>query len=450
MLRHLQRSASFLRVHPGISVGLGAAVVVSLCSVCAGIGLVLAPWFVCELLAVQLEASGKRVQPRGVPWVLACVVVVGMVLAMASAGWLAALAFGPDLSTADDASAPLPWPEAFRRIGLIAGALALAVAFTAPFLHAPLVLLHRGGRIGGAILESAALMRASGRLFHSALSFLAQALCLSPALLSAMVIARTIERAATPLGIVAALPLLPLSIPLGLGLVTSAYVALEPTLGDPRRAQRQPPLPLLQRGVLVTDVVAPLVGLFLIGASALLPRGPLEGPASGREVASMAPGGAGAVLHVPDTSLAIEARGRRLHVVAGHEEVLEVPARWHGEIERVRVVRERDRYGIELTADGRVFHVEVDAAGVRVDDSVRRRLRGRLSGWLFGLFLVGFVILSVGAPLAFASEGERRSALARGVAPPGDARRISFGMAVALCPIALGIAGIGALAFFAP
>lgn len=423
--------------------------VISLCAVCGGIGLLLAPWFVCELLSLQLEALDRRVRPRGREWVLACVVVLGMVLVVASAGWLAALGFGPDVASADSASAPLPWPEALRRVLLISVALGLAVAFTAPFLHAPLVLLSRGGRLGGALLESASLMRQSGALPHLTLSFLAQALCLSPALLSAIVVARTFERAATPLGILAALPLLPLSIPLGLGMVSSAYVQHEPALGDPQHAHRQPPLPVLHRALLITNVLAPLIGLALIGASALLPAGPLPGPAPrGELVASLRPDERReASLRVPDTSLQIAVTPDALRLVSGREEPLILP--WPAPIEELRVVRLAQRYAIEIRGGGeRMDHVEIDAAGTRVDDSVRQRLIRHLSGWVLLLFLAGFTVVSLAGPTAFAPAGRARIARARGESDPSEQRR-SLHAAAAIVPFALLVLASGVSVFFA-
>lgn len=451
VLALLRTSSRIFRRNPWISLGIGAAIVLSLCAVCGGIGLLIAPWFVCELCALQLEAHGRQVRPRGPSWVLACIVVLGMVLVVASAGWLAALGFGPDVTSADSASAPLPWPEALRRVGLIASAMGLAVAFTAPFLHAPLVLLDRGGRLGGALLESSALMRSSGMAPHLGLSFLAQLLCLSPALLSAIVVARTMERAATPLGILVALPLLPLTIPLGLGMVSSAYVERQGLLGDARRAQRQPSLPLFHRAVLVLDVVAPLVGLALIGASALLPSEPLRGPAPHGEVVTSLevpshPEGP-ISLRVPDTSLEIGVHVGTLRLVSGLEEPLLVP--WPEPIQALSVVRLPERYAVEVRDARGTFHLEIDAAGVRVDDSVRRRLEGHLPGWVLASFLLGFAVVSFGAPLAFAPVGQARARAARtaGSLDP-RARDASLRAALGLSPFALSAALAGAAAFF--
>lgn len=446
LLALFRTSLSTLRLSPWISIALGAAVVISLCAVCGGVGLLLAPWFVCELLAVQLEARGRTVRSRGPDWMLAGLVILGMVLVVACAGWLSALGFGPDVASADAASAPLPWPETLRRVGLISGALALVVAFTAPFLHAPLILLDRGGRLGGALLESAALMRRTGVLPHLGLSFLAQALCLSPALLSAMVVARTMERAATPLGILLALPLLPLTIPLGLGMVTAAYVQHEPVLGDRRRAQRQPPLPAFHRAILITVVVAPLSGLALIGASALLPAAPLDFAAPpGEEIVAGEPGD---VLRVPGTSLEVTAPDGAIRVVAGLEEPLVVP--W-GPIASVRVVRLVGAYAVEVRAPGSDVraHVQVDEAGTRVDDSVRSRLESHITSWILAAFLLGFAGVSLGAPAAFAPAGQARaSAALRGIEVGGlDARERSLRAALALSPFALLAAAAGAAAF---
>lgn len=454
MLALFSTSLSIFRKSPWLFVAVGAAVVISLCAVCGGIGLLIAPWFVCELFALQLEAHGREVRPRGPSWVLACIVVLGMVVVVASAGWLAALGFGPDMTSADYASAPLPWPEALRRVALIAGAMALAVTFTAPFLHAPLVLLDRGGRLGGALLESAGLMRQAGTLRHLSLSFLAQFFCLSPALLSAIVVARTMERAATPLGILVALPFLTLTIPIGLGMVTSAYLGSEATLGDARRARRQPSLSVLHRLVLVNVLVAPLVGLSLVGASALLPSGPLHSPApEGVEVASLLPripGGAlemPAALLIPETSLEVVVQPGALSLAAGLEEPLIVP--WRGSIDALRVVRLRSSYAVEFQEGAQIFHLEITEPGVRVDDSVRRRLEDHLPSSLLMIFLVGFGVVSFAAPAAFAPLGLDRARAARNATTIDPAvRRESLRVALLLTPFAVVTAAAGAIAFF--
>ncbi|MDQ3032667.1 MAG: hypothetical protein M3Y87_09640, partial [Myxococcota bacterium] len=261
----LRTSMRLLRMHPVISIALGAAIVLSLCAVCAGLGAVIGPWFVCELYGVQLAAASGTTRARGRTWVAAAVVVLCTVLVVALAGWLAALGIGPDVATADASDGPLPWPEALRRVGLIVGSTVLAVGFIAPFSYAPLVLIDRGGRIGGAAVESAFLVARSGALRHLGLAFAVYSLQLSPALIAAMLAARTLERAATPLGLLAALPLMTITIPLGQGLLAAKYLEHRAVLAAPRTvlARGRPPTGLA--ALLAFDVIAPMIALSLLG-----------------------------------------------------------------------------------------------------------------------------------------------------------------------------------------
>ena len=93
----------------------------------------------------------------------------------------------------------------------------------------------------------------------------------------------------------------------------------------------------------------------------------------------------------------------------------------------------------------------MDLAGVRVDDSARRRLESQLSGWVLGMFVVGFTIVSLFAIFAVAPLGVARARAARvpgaGEIDP-DSRRRAFYIALALAPFALAALAAGALALF--
>ncbi len=104
-----------LRRHPVVSPALGGAVVLSLASVLFGIGVLVTPWFVCEMFALQLAMLTGRPSERSVAWVRAGLLALCMVGLVGAATWLAALAIGPDVSTADSAAGPLPWPDALER-----------------------------------------------------------------------------------------------------------------------------------------------------------------------------------------------------------------------------------------------------------------------------------------------------------------------------------------------
>ena len=64
-------SWAVLRAHPVVGAALGAAVVFSLASMLFGIGVLSAPWFICEIFALQLAVLTGRSAVRGVGWIRA-------------------------------------------------------------------------------------------------------------------------------------------------------------------------------------------------------------------------------------------------------------------------------------------------------------------------------------------------------------------------------------------
>ncbi len=285
---------------------------------------------------------------------------------------------------------------------------ALTVGFIAPFAYAPLILIERGGRVGEAVLESAWLVRRGGLARHWALVFLAHLLPLAPALVAAVVVARTFERAATPLGVLIALPLLPASIPLGQGLLSAAYVQRRAELPERRwtRAEGAPPWAL--RVVLIAAVLAPMASVALLAVGALRPAPPVDRAGTGQVVVERAVSGAAEVF-VPDTTLAVRVDGRRAAVRAGDQG----GTGWIGlgaPVQRVRVLRRGDFADIELTAGGHPAVVVVDRAGVRVDDTVAARLSARLPGWALPAIALSFVLSALLLARALEPLGELRRA----------------------------------------
>ena len=398
-----------LRAHPVIAAALGGAVVLSFASMLFGIGVVATPWFVCEIFALQLAVLTDRPPARSLAWVRAAVFVLGMTGVVVAATWIAVLAIGPDVSTADAAAGPLPWPEAARRVALIAAVTGLTVGFIAPFQYAPLVLIERGGTLGAAVLESAWLVRRGGLVRHWALAFAAHLLPLVPALVAAVVVARTFERAATPVGVLLGLPLMPLSIPLGQGLLSVAYVQRRVELSEPRWTRREgrPPAGLVL--LLSSLVLMPVLGVALLAAGALRPAPPSAGVArAGHVVLDRAIDGP-RVLYLTDATFEIHVEGRQLTVVASDGASARMKGSWSGPIERVRVRRDGDRYAIEAMAGG-WWWIEVDRAAIRTDDSVAARLARRLPPW--GIPAIG---------LAFALSA---LLLIRALEPLGEIRRL--------------------------
>lgn len=402
----LARSWAVLRAHPVIAPSLGAAVVLSLASTVFGIGVLATPWFACEIFALQLAVLSHREIERGASWFRAGFLVLAMVGVVVAATWLAALAIGPDVATADSAAAPLPWPEALRRVALITTVTAVAVGFFAPFVYAPLILIERGGSLGAAAVESAWLVRRGGLARHWGLAFLAHLLPLAPAIVAAVAVARTFERAATPLGVLAGLPLLPLSIPLGQGLVTAAYVQRRRELSEPRWTRREgrPPRSLVIG--LGAVVLAPMVSVGLLALGALRPAPPSAGASERGQVVLDWAADESTTMFIAGTTLSVQVSGRALEVRGGdggevHVEDPSTP------IDRVRVRRSGDRYIVEAHTRG-WWTIEVDRAAVRTDDTVGARLEARLPPWGLIAIALAFAASALLLIHTFAELGEVR------------------------------------------
>jgi len=402
-----------LRAHPLTSTALGAAALLSMASMVFGIGVLVTPWFLCEIFALQLAVLAGITPRRDRAWFRAGFLVLCMVGVVVGATWLAMLIIGPDVATADRAIGPLPRLEALRRAGLIALVTLLAVGFIAPFVYAPLIVIERGTRIGAAVLESAWLVRRGGFVRHWGLAFVAHLLPIAPALIAAVVVARTFERAATPYGVLIGLPLVPLTIPLGQGLVTAAYAQRRHELAIPRwtRAEGNPPRPLVL--ALIALVLAPMLSVALLFLAATRPAPPVVGRQSAGEVMldrRLAPGER-ATLHVPDTTLEIRTDGRTVGVRAGDGGGAgHLPTAWRGDVERIRVRRVRDAYAVQLRADDGWWSVVVDGAATRTDDTVSHRLASRLPVFAWPAIGLAFLLSA--------------TLLARALAPLGEVRRM--------------------------
>src|SRR5512139_2689414 len=94
----LLASVRMLRARPVVTLSLGAAVVLSLLSVCCGLGLLTTPWFLCELFAVQLALCTGKPVARGLSFVPAGVIMLGAVLLVSAVAWIALLGAGPEAS----------------------------------------------------------------------------------------------------------------------------------------------------------------------------------------------------------------------------------------------------------------------------------------------------------------------------------------------------------------
>ena len=406
----LRRSVELTRTRLLVSLALGAGVVLSLVSLCCGIGALMAPWILCELLALQLSQALDRAVERSRAWFGAGAVLLAATLLVGSVGWVTWLGLGTDpvslAGTASDSDA------GWRQLGsggawLAAASSVASWVFVLPFVYTPLLLLDTRSTVGAAVLESARLVRAGGALAHFQLAFVANALQVSPLLLSAALATLIAGSDRRALWMLFAAPVMALTLPLGQGMVVASYAACRPRLADMSRTRLagRPPVTLVLLWVAL--VAAPLLSFGMIGASLVRPSRVSLGtlPADAELVAAAAPLERELRVYPPGTALEILITPRRAQVTASDGGGAGgLPLRGGAPIAAARVVRVRERYGLELSQGGRRYATWIDRAGVRLDDDLQARLFDRLPSWallamLGGLFAIAFALLPVLAQL---------------------------------------------------
>jgi hypothetical protein len=205
-----------------------------------------------------------------------------------------------------------------------------------------------------------------------------------------------------------AAPLLCASVPLGQGMIVWAYTQVrdvpEPTSLEPDAISAKA---LRRTGAHARGwtalIVLPIVSLVVIGLSLVRPsRIPLGRAPAGDLLAILTPNGREAArVWLPETALVISTTRAAIQVAAsdgGGAGTLPLTAA--GPIERVRIVRVRDAFAIEVEQGGQFYVTWVDRAGVRLDDDLRVRLLDRVSPIqllvvLCALFAIGVVTVPV-------------------------------------------------------
>jgi hypothetical protein len=414
----LRASAKLFAARPVVTLSLGAAVVLSLISVCCGIGVFTTPWFMCELFALQLSESGGKPVVRQSSWLAAGGVMLGAVLLVASVAWLTLLGASPELDVIAPQSATLSSLMASGAFFAVLGS-AIAVLFILPFLYAPLTLIEERSRFDAALLESVRRVAFGGVLAHVRFSLFAHALQVAPAGLAAL-LALLMNPGALPMFVLCSTPLLCATVPLGQGMIVCAYVhAGRRRVG---RVKTEDVSPRIETVRVVTGrytfywlslVLVALVSVVALGASLVRPSRLVVGQApSGTPVATLSLADAKASRAViEDTALEVSVDGGRVRVRAsdgGGAGVL--PLRSTAPITAVHVVRVRDAYAIEVQQAELRSLAYVDRAGVRLDDDLRARLLDRVPGYavllmLFTLLCTALLTLPVLAGLSRVRRG---------------------------------------------
>jgi hypothetical protein len=394
--------------------------VLSLLSVCCGIGLFTTPWFLCELFALQLALCTGRPIERGLSFIPAGLVMLAAVLLVSAVAWITLLGTGNELS--NPAPRVVSITTLMRSGGFYAiTSSAFALLAIAPLLYAPLILIEQQRPFDAALLESVRLVVTRGVFANLVLTLTAHAVQLLP-LLSATALALLLEPSQLSLFALCAAPLLCASVPLGQGMIVWTYTQL-------REAPVPEPLPAEQDAVVLAAlrstgahargwmllIALPILSLLVIGLSLVRPsRVPAGKAPPGELVAVLTPQGANSARAVlPETALEIRATRYSLEVVASDGGGAgRLPLRAATPIDSVRVVRVRDAFALELSQAGESYVTWVDRAGVRLDDELRVRLLDRVSPLqllvvLCALFATGMVTVPVLNDLGRVQRGYR-------------------------------------------
>lgn len=392
-LAAFRASIALLRQRPLAGLALGVALYTSLASVCCGFGVIAAPWFSCELLALLLSNGTGETPARHRGWLWAGLYQMAAVIVLSSVALLALMALGPAQPLGGQPGLALPdgLLQALS-VGSVAGVLVLAL--TAHFEYAPLILIERGGTLSAALLESARVVGLSGVLRTFVLSCFAHGLPMLCGVGLIGLLALRATLASSVQFILLLLPLLVLALVLGQGMLVASYLALRDQVTDPRRVP-----PGAEPSKVATAMWASLLafvalGPLLVSFSLLkpgLPSAVALDPAADA-LFEVRPAAADIERYIPGTALSLVVGPRLVRVLAsdgGGAGSVPLPRQ---PVRRVRVAparpgenppgppRGESSFGIEIElADGRVLTTFVDEAGVRLDDSWEQRLSQRLS-----------------------------------------------------------------------
>ena len=398
----LAMSFQLFRKRPGTSCALGAAVGFSVLSACCGLGLLTTPFFICQLLALQLGAYTGRHIARGPAFVRAGGVLLLFMLMVGAVTVISLLAGSNSGSTT-----PLsPGGVAAALLGSSAAWLLIA-----PLMYAPLMLLEHAITPELALARSAQITLQTGVFAHARLAFAVFCLQHAPFLLGAWLI--SLDDAHAAVWALCLAPLLCVSVPLGQGMVVAAYVPLS------ERAQAAAALPSPFRGwvrVWALLIVLPVLSLMLLEISLSRPSRIAavsgESAAAGEVLGTFVPTESEQSLELPASALSVSYSAKQVSVVASDGGgVGPLPLAAADPIERVRVVRVRDAFAIELLQGGRTYLTRIDRAGVRLDDDLPARLRDRSQPWqwLYLLWTLLFTVLSSVPVLADLAAASRES-----------------------------------------
>lgn len=383
-LEHLSESVAIYRRHPVVSSALGLSIVLSVCALCCGLGVIAIPWFGCELYAFQVAAGTGEKVTRKRAWLSAGLFILASATLVVVASAISAL--GVDFSGEDAITDA-------RRIGLSIAGVTLAMLFVVPFTYAPRILVDRGGTIGAAALESARFFVRDSLSGHLALVVLAHFIQSAPLTIGAIIALALADASAIPFVLLSVTPFLAATVPIGQGVITAAWVARRHRLTDASARRPAGKTPLWLSAFVSLVWISPGLSLALVIASLVSPSAlvVVDVPPDGEALVSVDVDGARRIA-IPDTALTIEIDDESAAIVASDGGgVGDLPLGSDAQIAHVDVIRSRDQFTIDLTSEGLRRRVVIDRAGVRQDDDLRTRLTQRLPRW--GLLVLALALL---------------------------------------------------------
>ena len=221
----------------------------SLAAVCCGLGIFAAPWFLCELFALQIgigrdDTLPERPPKRTTSWFAAAGVQMAAVTVLGAIATLSLLAVGPDVMLGGiSLGAPAGAEQLSKSLSVLLLASGLVIAVSVHFEHAPAILIDRGGGLHAAMLESARLVSETGAWRTFLTSLVAHAVQMVPGLVAIAFAASNASLGGTLRAGLVLLPVLALGLALGQGMVVSSYLNLRDLVTDPQRSRPKPPRP---------------------------------------------------------------------------------------------------------------------------------------------------------------------------------------------------------------
>lgn len=434
---------------PAVSLALGAAVALSLLSACCGLGLLTTPWFVCELFGVQLAACTRRAPVRGPAFLRASWLLFWAVTMLGAVFTISLLAAGSPSATTSPRGI-----DAVLRSGSGPALLGTALAWLlmTPLLYAPLIALDQQASVELALVESARFVVRAGLRASARVSLLMYVVQHLPVALLALLV--SLDPAQSALWLLGAAPLACVSIPLGQGMLVSAYVRVSARAAEAPAA----PAPLMaapaRRWVRVWGVLIglPIVALVLLQLSLTRPsRIALGAAPPGEQLIALEPEQRAATIELPPPASALTLRATQHEVSVAASDgggVGELPLSVADPIRRVRVVRVRDAFAIELLQGERTYLTLIDRTGVRLDDGLGARLRDRSQPWQW-LYLGVTLLLTVALSIPVLYDlGRIQHSVPPGAAQARAVRRARR-WALLLAPLGLGCLAMAVMALIA-